>query len=132
MNPLSFITSPIHNLWGAAAAPFRAVFVVGLCFFINQFTSPANPWWHWVAFGMGISVIVAWARAFKTIALLVAVYYVGRWVYRKYGDTAKAKYDDWVNGKAPAVHAAPQPKEARDVLRLIESDLAVRQAGIVA
>ncbi len=131
MNPLSFITSPIHNLWGAIAAPFRALFVVGLCFFINQFTSPWNQWWHWVALGMGISVIVAWARAFKTIALLIAAYYVGRWVYRNYGDTAKAKYDDWVNGKSPAANGAPQPKEAKDVLRLIESDMAVRQAGIV-
>jgi hypothetical protein len=132
MNPFSIITSPINNLWDAIAAPFRAVFVVGLCYFINRFTSPGADWWHWVAFGMTISVIVAWARAFKTIALLIAVYYVGRWVYGKYGDGAKAKFDEWVNGKAAASTAAPQPKEAKDVLRLIGSDSAVQQAGIVA
>jgi hypothetical protein len=129
MNPFSFITQPIGNLWDAVAAPFRAIFVVGLCYFINMFTSPNANWWKWVAFGMIISVIVAWARAFKTIALLLAAYYVGRWVYRKYGEDAKAKFDEWMNGKSPT---AAQPKEAQEVLRLIESDVNLKQAGIVA
>lgn len=140
MNPFAFITRPVHHLWDAIAMPFRAVFVVGLCFVINRFTSPGAAWWHWVAFGMGIAVLVAWARAFKTIVMLFVVYYVGRWVYRKYGDDAKAKYDEWVNGKSAnnssnssnSSATAPQPKEPKDVLRLIESDAAIKQAGIVA
>jgi len=128
MNPLSFITSPVNDIWRAVAMPLRAIFVVGLCFVINRFTSPWNPWWHWVAFGMGIAVLVAWARAFKTIVLLGVTYYVGRWIWRRYGDEAKSRFDAWMNG-ASATSAAP--KEAKDVLRLMGNDAAVRQAGIV-
>jgi len=62
MNLLSFVTAPIDSLWEAVAKPFKALFVVGLCYFINRVTSPENPWWHWVAFGMSIAVLVAWAR----------------------------------------------------------------------
>lgn len=133
MNPLSFATAPIEQLWEAVAKPFQALFVVGLCYFINRFTSPGNPWWHWVAFGMTIAVLVAWARAFKTILLLVVAFYVGRWIYRNYGDSAKAKFDDWVNakGSASSTGSADQPKDAKEVLRLINNDVAVREAGIV-
>jgi hypothetical protein len=133
MNPFKFITDPIHTLWDAIARPFQAIFVVGLCWFINTMTSPGNPWWHWVAFGMGIAVIVAWARAFKTIVLLAVAFYVGRWIYRKYGDAAKAKFDEWVNRGAPQANgaAAAQPRDAKEVLRLVGNDAAVREAGIV-
>jgi hypothetical protein len=132
MNPFSFVTAPINSLWDAVAKPFQAIFVVGLCYFINRVTSPGNPWWHWVAFGMTIAVLVAWARAFKTILLLVVTFYAGRWIYRKYGDTAKAKFDEWVNGHGTTSNAAgtPQPKETKEVLRLIGNDAAVREAGI--
>ena len=92
MNLLSFVTAPIDSLWEAVAKPFKALFVVGLCYFINRVTSPENPWWHWVAFGMSIAVLVAWVRAFKTIVMLVVVFYVGRWIYRNYGDAAKARF----------------------------------------
>jgi hypothetical protein len=127
-------------VWDAVARPFQAVFVVGLCYFINQFTSPWAPWWHWVAFGMALSVLVAWARAFKTIAFLVAAFYVGRWVYRRYGDAAKARFDDWVGGRtaapgsaaaAAAATSAAAPRDAQAVLRLIGNDAEVRKAGIV-
>jgi len=133
MNPLSFVIDPINNLWDAVAKPFKALFVVGLCYFINRVTSPGNPWWHWVAFGMAIAVLVAWARAFKTIVLLVVAFYVGRWIYRNYGDSAKAKFDDWVNAKGSASNTGGtrQPKDAKEVLRLIDNDVAVREAGIV-
>ena len=82
---------------------------------------------------MAIAVLVAWARAFKTIMLLVVTFYVGRWIYRKYGDSAKARFDDWVHGQAASSNNAgtPQPKEPKEVLRLIGNDLAVREAGIV-
>jgi len=133
MNLMSFVTDPIDNLWGAIAKPFKALFVVGLCYFINRVTSPDNPWWHWVAFGMSIAVLVAWARAFKTIVLLVVAFYVGRWIYRNYGDAAKARFDDWVSGTGAQGNTSHprQPTDAREVLRLVDNDAAVRQAGIV-
>ena len=133
MNLISFVTAPIDSLWDAVAKPFEALFVVGLCYFINRVTSPENPWWHWVAFGMSIAVLVAWARAFKTIVLLVVAFYVGRWIYRNYGDAAKARFDDWVKGTGAATDTshARQPTDAKEVLRLIDNDDAVRKAGIV-
>ena len=133
MNLLSFATAPINNLWDAIAKPFKALFVVGLCYFINRVTSPENPWWHWVAFGMSIAVLVAWARAFKTIVLLAVAFYVGRWIYRNYGDAAKARFDEWVNGTGSASNTSRtrQPNDAREVLRLIDNDVAIREAGIV-
>jgi hypothetical protein len=133
MSLLSFVTDPIESLWDAVAKPFKALFVVGLCYFINRVTSPGNPWWHWVAFGMSIAVLVAWARAFKTIVLLAVIFYVGRWIYRNYGDVAKARFDQWANagGADASSGAARQPKDTKDVLRLIDNDVAVREAGIV-
>ncbi len=133
MNVLSFVTDPIHDLWDAVAKPFKALFVVGLCYFINRVTSPENPWWHWVAFGMTIAVLVAWARAFRTILLLAVIFYVGRWIYRTYGDAAKARFDQWANPSGPGGGAADarQPKDAQEVLRLMDNDAAVREAGIV-
>jgi len=133
MNLLSFVTAPIDSLWDAVAKPFKALFVVGLCYFINRVTSPENPWWHWVAFGMSIAVLVAWARAFKTIVMLVVVFYVGRWIYRNYGDAAKARFDDWVKGTSPASNTSGtrSPTDAKEVLRLVDNHDAVREAGIV-
>ncbi|MBU6437855.1 MAG: hypothetical protein KGJ44_00785 [Betaproteobacteria bacterium] len=134
MNPFFFVTQPIATLWDAVAKPFQAAFVVGLCWFINRFTSPDVAWWPWVAFGMSIAVLVAWARAFKTLVLLAVVFYVGRWVYRKYGDAAKARFDDWVRGRDAATSgpaAAAPTKDAKEVLRLVGNDLAVREAGLV-
>jgi len=133
MNPLSFATDRIHDLWNVVAKPLKALFVVGICYFINRVTSPGDPWWHWVAFGMSIVVLVAWARAFKTIVLLLVVYYVGRWIYRNYGDAARARFDEWVNGTGSASNGSrtPRPSEAKDVLRLVDNHDAVREAGIV-
>jgi hypothetical protein len=137
MNPFSFVTRPVRDLWQAIAMPFQAVFVVGLCWIINTMTSPGYPWWHWVALGMGIAVLVAWARAAKTIAFLLVAFFVGRWVYRKYGDAAKARFDAWMNGGAAAsantasAKSANAPQSAQDVLRLVGNDAAVRAAGIV-
>jgi len=133
MNLLSFATAPINSLWDAIAKPFKALFVVGICYYINRVTSPENPWWHWVAFGMSIAVLAAWARAFKTIVLLAAVFYVGRWIFRTYGDAAKARFDEWVDGTGSAGNAGrtAQPTQAKEVLRLVDNDNAVREAGIV-
>ncbi len=133
MKLLSFVTEPIDNLWDAVAKPCKALFVVGICYFINRVTSPENPWWHWVAFGMSIAVLVAWARAARTLVFLVAVFYVGRWIYRNYGDAAKARFDEWVNGKAAGAGAGGTrpPQDAKEVLQLVDNDAAVREAGIV-
>lgn len=60
-------------------------------------------------------------------------FYVGRWICRKYGDAAKAKFDDWVNGTGTASNRSRsrQPTDAKEVLRLVDNHDAVREAGIV-
>ena len=136
MNPQSFVFWPVETLWNAVARPLRAIFVVGLCYLINRFTSPGYPWWHWVALGMGISVLVAWARAFRTIVLLVAAFYVGRWIYRNHGAQAKARFDDWMAARAASDRTTPggpgaQVADPKDALRLIGNDQALRNAGII-
>ena len=78
MNPLTIVS----NLTAAIIYPFRMIFVVGLCAFINYFTSPGVWWVQWVAFGMGIGLIVVWARAVKTLVLTVGVAAVGYFAYR--------------------------------------------------
>ena len=59
------------------------MFVVGLCFFINWFTSPGAWWAQWVAFGMAIATLCDWARALKvvvaTVGLAGGAYFVHRW-----------------------------------------------------
>ncbi|MFO1414805.1 MAG: hypothetical protein U1F10_13035 [Burkholderiales bacterium] len=133
MNLLSIVTDPITTLWDAVARPIKALFVVAICYFINRVTSPENPWWHWVAFGMSIAVLIAWARALRTILLLAAIYYVGRWIYGKYGEAAKSRFDAWVSagGAGASAPASSQPKDPKDVLRLVNNDAAMREAGIV-
>jgi hypothetical protein len=78
MNPLTIVT----NLTAAITYPFRMIFVVGLCAFINYFTSPGVWWVQWVAFGMGIGLIVVWARAFKTLVLAVGIAAISYFAYR--------------------------------------------------
>ena len=65
MNPLSIPA----DLLKALTFPFKFIFVVGLCYFINWMTSPGYLWAQWVAFGMGVALICVWARAFKIVAL---------------------------------------------------------------
>ena len=57
MNPLSFVTDPINTLWDAVAKPFKALFVVGLCYFINRVTSPEHSWWHWVVLAIVVGAL---------------------------------------------------------------------------
>lgn len=78
MNPLKIVT----NLTAAITYPFRMIFVVSLCAFINYFTSPGVWWVQWVAFGMGIGLIAVWARAIKTLVLTIGVAAIGYFVYR--------------------------------------------------
>lgn len=57
--------NPIRTVRDAITLPFTALFVVGVCFAINAFASPGHWWVQWVALGMGIAVVCAWARALK-------------------------------------------------------------------
>jgi hypothetical protein len=111
MNPISMITRPVRDLADAVLLPFKAVFVVGLCFVINWMTSPGYWWVKWVALGMGIAVLVAWARAARTLLLLALVAWVGRWVYRRHGATVRRQFDDWVQ------RTRPQQAQLLDILR---------------
>jgi hypothetical protein len=109
MNPFKLITRPFKDVADAITMPFKAIFVVGLCAVINYMTSPGHWWVQWVALGMGIAVLVAWARAAKTIALLALIAWVGYKIYQRYGADARAKYDAWV------AKTSPQAKDVMDV-----------------
>ncbi len=78
MSPLSLVS----DLTRAITYPFRMIFVVGLCAFINYFTSPGVWWVQWVAFGMGIGLIVVWARAIKALVAAIGIAAIGYFVYR--------------------------------------------------
>jgi hypothetical protein len=82
MNPLY----PVKALTRAVTFPFTFIFVVGLCAFINWFTSPGVWWVQWVAFGMGIALICVWARAFKVLVATVGIAAIGYFVYRWWRD----------------------------------------------
>ncbi len=101
MNPLAFLTRPVRDLTQAVLLPFKAVFVVGLCAAINAMTSPGHWWFKWVALGMGIAVLLAWARAARTLLVLGLVAWVGRWVYRRHGADIGRRFDDWVDRTRP-------------------------------
>jgi hypothetical protein len=57
--------NPIRTVRDAITLPFKALLVVGACCAINLFASPGHWWVQWVALGMGIAVVCAWARALK-------------------------------------------------------------------
>ena len=111
MNPIKLLTRPIKNLTDAVFMPFKALFVVGICALINAMTFHGQWWFKWVAFGMGIAVLVAFARAAKTLLLLGLVAWGGHWVYRRYGQQARDTFDDW------AARTQPQARELIEVIR---------------
>lgn len=78
MNPLK----AAEDLGKAVTFPFTFLFVVGLCAFINWFTSPGHWWFQWVAFGMGIALICIWARALKILVATVGIAGIGYFLYR--------------------------------------------------
>ena len=111
MNPLAFITRPIKDLSNAVLMPFKAVFVVGLCWAINAMTFSGVWWVKWVALGMGIAVIVSLARAAKTLLLLAMLAWAGKKVYERYGAQARQRFDEW------AARTQPQAAQVIDMLR---------------
>jgi hypothetical protein len=102
MNPVKFVTRPIKHLADAVLMPFKALFVVGLCGVINWMTFSGQWWVKWVALGMGIAVVVAWARAARTLLLLAVVAWVGWKLHQRYGEAARQRFDDWVMRTQPA------------------------------
>jgi hypothetical protein len=111
MNPLRFVTRPVGNLVDAVVMPFKALFVIALCGAINAMTSPGHWWFKWVALGMGIAVLVSWARAARSLFGLALMALVGWWVYRQYGAQACARFDEW------AARTQPQQAQLFEVLR---------------
>lgn len=83
---------PVSDVVRAVVFPFKALFVVGLCFVINLVTSPGHWWFLWVALGMGIALLRVWMRAFGTLAvgaaLATAAYGIHRWWTRR-GKTSR-------------------------------------------
>ena len=94
--------NPLRDLTQALTMPFRALFVVGLCAVINAMTYSGHWWVKWVALGMGIATVVALAKGARSLAVLALVALVGWWIYRRYGATARASFDDWVGRTHPA------------------------------
>jgi hypothetical protein len=101
MNPFSLITRPVKNVTEAIVAPFRAIFVIGICWLINAMTNPGVWWVKWVVLGMAIHVVVAWARAAKTLLVIGLVAFVGWQIWKRYGDVARTRFDDWVRKTQP-------------------------------
>ena len=101
MSLFSLFTRPVKNIADAVIMPFKAVFVVGLTGIINAMTYHGVWWFKWVALGMGIAVLVSFARAAKTLLLLALVAWVGAKIYQRYGQAAREKFDDWVGKTQP-------------------------------
>jgi hypothetical protein len=120
MNPLRFITRPVKNLADAVLMPLKALWVIGLTGAINAMTYHGQWWFKWVAFGMGLAVLLAWARAARTLLVLALVAWVGMKIYRRYGAQARQQFDDWV--------ARTQPQAAQ-VLQALRAPGAGASAG---
>jgi hypothetical protein len=86
--------------------------------------SPGNWWVKWVAFGMGIGVIVAWARALKLLFVVGVLAAVGYFIYKRYGAQAKAKYDAWRKDGA-----AKEPAEAVQYLLAAQTEASANAAS---
>jgi hypothetical protein len=89
--------NPIRTLRKAITLPFTALFVVGLCFFINWTTAPGHWWVQWVALGMGIAVVCAWIRALRVLIAGGALAVIGAWAYRHWGDDGRRRVQAWLD-----------------------------------
>jgi hypothetical protein len=87
MNPLK----PLKVFTDAIALPIQAVITVSICALINYMVSPGYWWVKWVALGMGIAVLCAWARALKALVLTAGVAGLAGMAY--------VAYRNWKTGK---------------------------------
>jgi hypothetical protein len=101
----SFITRPVRDITNLVVMPLKALFVVGLCGVINAMTYNGQWWVKWVAFGMGIAVLVALARGIRTLLLLALAAWVGKKIYDRYGAAARRRFDDWMASAQPGAAA---------------------------
>ncbi|MDE2080997.1 MAG: hypothetical protein KGI90_06575 [Burkholderiales bacterium] len=101
MRASRFLFSPLHDLTRAVTLPFKALFVIGITGVVNYMTYDGEWWFKWVAFGMGIAVLVAFARAARTLLLLALIAWVGTKIYRRWGAAARQQFDDWVQRTRP-------------------------------
>lgn len=113
MNPLAFVTRPVRDLLEALVMPVRALFVIGITFAVNAMTYSGVWWFKWVALGMGIAVVVALARAARTLLVLALAAWGGHWLYKRFGAQARAQFDDW------AQRTQPQAGEVVQMLRRV-------------
>ncbi len=101
MSLIKTITRPVRNLSDAIFMPFKAVFVVGLCWAINAMTFHGVWWVQWVALGMGIATLVALARGIKTLLVLGLTGWLGMKIYRRWGPEARRRFDEWMASTQP-------------------------------
>ncbi len=101
MNPLT----AVNDITKAITYPFRMLFVVGLCAFINFFTSPGHWWFQWVAFGMGIGLLVVWARAIRAVSVAAISAAVGYAAYCWFQHRKADKENKANKSSAPSVNA---------------------------
>ncbi len=80
---LRFLTRPVGNLADAMLMPFKALFVIAVTGAINAMTYDGHWWFKWVALGMGIAVLMAFARAAKTLLMLALLAWGGNALYKR-------------------------------------------------
>lgn len=93
--------NPFRTVNDAITLPFKAVFVIAICFFINWITSPGHWWVQWVVLGMGIAVISAWSRALKLAIITGLLALGGRWAYDRWGEQGKARLREFIQPPPP-------------------------------
>lgn len=85
--------NPVRTVTDAVSKPFKFLYVVGICLVINAITSPGHWWVQWVALGMGIAVVVAWARAVRLLVAAGALAALGAWACGRRGEAGKSRVE---------------------------------------
>lgn len=68
----------------ALLMPFKGLFVIAVTGTINALTYNGHWWFKWVALGMAIAVLMASARAAKTLAVLALLAWGGNVLLKRY------------------------------------------------
>jgi mannose/fructose/N-acetylgalactosamine-specific phosphotransferase system component IIC len=103
MKVFKILKNAPSDLLEGVVMPIRALFVVGIAALINVMTlAPSGRWWfHWVALGMGIAVLMSWGRALRAALVVGLVAFVGWKIYQRYGQAARERFDNWVQTARP-------------------------------